>query len=93
VYKNRLGALSIEIANGLNNRGQIVGSSNVPPPAPHVMESTAAQLYQDGTVTNLVSLGGYISAANGINDRGEIVTYRRRVPPPLSMPSSIGRAG
>jgi probable HAF family extracellular repeat protein len=68
-------ALPIEIAYGLNNLGQIVGSSNVPPPAPHVMESTAAQLYQDGTVTNLGSLGGYISAAFGINDRGEIVGY------------------
>ena len=68
-------ALPIEIAYGLNSLGQIVGSSNVPPPAPHVMESTAAQLYQDGTVTNLDSLGGYISAAFGINDRGEIVGY------------------
>ena len=68
-------ALPIEIAYGLNNIGQIVGSSNIPPPAPHVMESTAAQLYQDGTVTNLGSLGGYISAAFGINDRGEIVGY------------------
>ncbi len=67
--------LPIEIAYGLNNRGQIVGSSNVPPPAPHVMESIAAQLYQNGTVTNLGSLGGHISAAFGINDRGEIVGY------------------
>ena len=68
-------ALPIDIGYGLNNLGQIVGSSNVPPPAPHVMESTAAQLYQNGTVTNLGSLGGYISAAFAINDRGEIVGY------------------
>jgi probable HAF family extracellular repeat protein len=68
-------ALPIDIANGLNNLGQIVGTSNVPPPAPHVTESNAAQLYQDGTVTDLGSLGGYISSANGINDRGEIVGY------------------
>ena len=76
IYKDgQSEALPIDIANGLNNRGQIVGTSNVPPPAPHVMESTAAQLYEDGIVTNLGSLGGYISAANGINDRGEIVGY------------------
>ena len=70
-----LGLPYYSVTAGINNKGQIVGSSNVPPPAPHVMESTAAQLYQDGTVTNLGSLGGYISAAFGINDRGEIVGY------------------
>jgi probable HAF family extracellular repeat protein len=64
-------ALPITLANGINNHGQIVGISNTFQPFPDVQQ--VAQLYQDGTVTDLGNLGGLYANATGINERGEIV--------------------
>ena len=49
-------------AGGINNRGQIVGSSG-----------GRAVLWQDGEITDLGTLGGAFSSAFAINDRGQIV--------------------
>ena len=64
-------ALPITLANGINNHGQIVGFSNTFQPLPNVQ--WVAQLYQDGTVTDLGNLGGLYANATAINERGEIV--------------------
>jgi probable HAF family extracellular repeat protein len=54
-------------AYGINNNGQIVGSSYTDSNQDH------AFLYSGGTMTSLGTLGGTYSYAYGINDRGQIV--------------------
>lgn len=55
-------------ANGINNRGQIVGQI--------VINSTGAVhsfLYENSSIGDIGTLGGNMSWANGINDEGQIV--------------------
>jgi probable HAF family extracellular repeat protein len=51
-------------ANGINNSGQVVGTRN-----------GTAYLYENGTVTGLVTLGGVSSVARDINNNGLITGY------------------
>jgi probable HAF family extracellular repeat protein len=54
-------------AEGLNNRGQIVGQSAASNGEPH------AVLWDNGTIVDLGTLSGYVdSFAAEINDRGQI---------------------
>jgi probable HAF family extracellular repeat protein len=64
-------AIPESIAQGINNRGQIVGNGTT-------LSGADAFLWQKGQMTNLGTLpgpypGGSFSAAQSINDRGEIV--------------------
>jgi probable HAF family extracellular repeat protein len=58
------------IAQAVNNRGDVVGSS---PTTPGDVATYHAFLYRDGVMTDLGTLGGRISLANDINDRRQIV--------------------
>ena len=51
----------------INNRGQAVGTSRLPD------GQSRAFLWEDGTLTDLGTLGGNYSSANSINDRGRII--------------------
>lgn len=61
------------VATAINNRGQVVGNSTYEgadsPWTGH------AFLYQDGSMHDLGSLGGWNSAANDINDLGQVVGW------------------
>jgi probable HAF family extracellular repeat protein len=57
-------------AGDINDRGQVVGSSNS-----FADPSQVAFLWQDGVGIKLESLGGIISGASRINERGQIVGY------------------
>jgi probable HAF family extracellular repeat protein len=52
-------------ANGINDHGQAVGSSRT-------CTVHHAVLWENGTVTDLASLGGTYSVANGINNQGKV---------------------
>jgi len=54
-------------AFGLNNRGQVVGTSSTASGFAH------AFLWQDSTMTDLGTISGSFSWASAINDRGQIV--------------------
>lgn len=76
----RAGAVSYSITNigtlggtsssayGINNNGQVIGSSDI-------TGNTASHafLYSDGTMQDLGSLGGNSSIAYGINNNGQVV--------------------
>jgi probable HAF family extracellular repeat protein len=52
---------------GMNNRGQVVGGSNLAGDT-----ESHAFLWEKGTLTDLSTLGGTFSAATAINDAGEV---------------------
>jgi probable HAF family extracellular repeat protein len=55
------------IPNGINNRGQIVGQSNLTGDA-----ETHAFLWEKGTLADIGTLGGTFGSANSINEAGEV---------------------
>jgi len=59
-------------ARGINDIGQVVGSSKTSSGEKH------AFLYENGTMTDLGTLGGNTSIAYGINDIGQVVGVFRR---------------
>jgi probable HAF family extracellular repeat protein len=59
-------AYSIQVV-GINERGQIVGSSVTP------IGSRHAFLWQNGRMTDLGTLGGLFSSATAVSDRGQII--------------------
>ena len=54
-------------AYGINNRGEVVGSSD------NAAKQTRAFLWANGVMTDLGTLGGEYSIADGINDLGQVV--------------------
>ncbi len=54
-------------AYGINNRGEVVGSSD------NAAGQTRAFLWANGVMTDLGTLGGGFSIASGINDLGQVV--------------------
>jgi probable HAF family extracellular repeat protein len=66
-----LGGTAFNIAFDINNRGQVVGQSNLPGEILH-----HAFLWQNGTMTDLGSLPNLpTSVAGGINNRGQVVGF------------------
>jgi probable HAF family extracellular repeat protein len=60
---------AFSFANGINNRGQVVGNATTPGD-----QQNDPFLWQHGSMTDLGNpLGGTIALANGINNRGQVV--------------------
>jgi probable HAF family extracellular repeat protein len=72
-------------ANGINNRGQIVGWREF---TPEDVGGFGPFLWDDGTVTDLTSLTGAGGGAWAVNDRGDIVG----VSPVPGDPFNVGHA-
>jgi probable HAF family extracellular repeat protein len=70
---------TVGFALGINNRGQIVGSSgncaNTVVTAVGLFTGAHAVLWEKGSVTELGSLGGTMGKAGAINDRGEVAGF------------------
>jgi probable HAF family extracellular repeat protein len=62
---------------GLNAAGQVVGQASLPvaPGGPPVIGDEHAFLWQNGTMTDLGTLGGHESSAMGINSQGQVVGF------------------
>ena len=71
IYLGTLGGTS-GMPLGINNRGQIVGQSNLAGDLPF---HAHAFLWDHGRLQDLGALGGNFSAANAINDNGEIIGF------------------
>jgi len=65
---------NISRPGGLNAAGDAVGDASLPAPPPHTGEEHAF-LWQDGTMTDLGTLGGHSSSAMGINPQGQVVGF------------------
>jgi probable HAF family extracellular repeat protein len=61
------------VAEGINKRRQIVGTSTIDTPTPAGNFQTRAFLYQQGTMTALATPAGYGSVASRINERGQVI--------------------
>lgn len=61
--------------DAINNRGQVVGSSNVTVTTGTGPPDSHAALWQDGTMTDLGTLGGTFANALAVNERGQIVGH------------------
>jgi probable HAF family extracellular repeat protein len=68
-------------AFGINNRGQVVGTSDTGVEDPVNGLLSDAFLWSSGNLTDLGTLGGQFSGANGLNDRGQIVGYAQNDDP------------
>ena len=70
---------TVGFALGINDRGQVVGSSgscaNTVVTAVGLFVGPHAVLWESGSVTNLGSLGGTMGKAGAINNRGEVVGF------------------
>ena len=70
---------TVGFALGINERGQVVGSSgtcaNTVVTAVGLFVGAHAVLWDSGTVTSLGSLGGTMGKAGAINDRGEVAGF------------------
>ena len=70
---------TVGFALGINDRGQIVGSSgscaNTIVTAVGLFVGPHAVLWEDGAVRHLGSLGGTMGKAGAINDRGEVAGF------------------
>jgi probable HAF family extracellular repeat protein len=70
---------TVGFALGINERGQVVGSSgncaNTVVTAVGLFVGQHAVLWDDGSVTSLGGLGGTMGKAGAINDRGEVAGF------------------